>query len=340
MGLWKRLRMLRENDVMPPHSPGGRRIPVASVTMGPLHHKPHDRHVMEKQPNDRAPDAAEQTGNAQAATTGPRRGHRLLLIRKQARFPRPPHSLGRRRHTGKLEDALGNWKAIQQMAMHYSAQDERLSFVAKYVVIMACRQTSEAKAKTDPSGSWNFSWGEVPARCESFETLRNKAMKLAVDIDAAPPARKITNHLPTSIEGPPPYKAKKTATAGKSATAESSDSDSDPSSVEDSDVGEEAEIYIHEHMAICKSVTLIAGKSKAARVHMLSAEETSNTGVLNTWCGKKLNSYTAQIATGDKFIIDLQQPCRNCQQIIARYDHITVPHHRLGAPGESRPGTR
>ena len=78
-------------------------------------------------------------------------------------------------------------------------------------------------------------------------------------------------------------------------------------------MGEKAEIYIHEHMAICKSVTLIEGKSKAARVHMLSAEETSNTGVLNTWCGKKLNSYTAQVATGDKFIIDLQQPCRNCQ---------------------------
>ena len=51
-----------------------------------------------------------------------------------------------------LEDALGNWKAIQQMAMHYSAQDERLSFVAKWVVIMACKQTSEARAKTDAPG--------------------------------------------------------------------------------------------------------------------------------------------------------------------------------------------
>ena len=77
-------------------------------------------------------------------------------------------------------------------------------------------------------------------------------------------------------------------------------------------MGQAAEIYIHEHMEICKSVTLIAGKSKAARVHMLGADEITITGVLNTWCGKKLNSYTAQIATGDKFIIDMQQPCRIC----------------------------
>ena len=59
-------------------------------------------------------------------------------------------------------------------------------------------------------------------------------MKLAVDIDASSPARKITIHLPTTIEGAPAYKAKKMATVGKSATAESSDSDSDSSSVEDS----------------------------------------------------------------------------------------------------------
>ena len=198
------------------------------------------------------------------------------------------------------------------MAMHYIAQDERLSFVAKWIVIMACRQTSEARAKTDTSGSWNFSWGEVPTRCASFESLRSDAMKLAVDIDASAPARKITIHLPTIIEGAPPYKARNIATAGKSATAESSDSDSASSSVEDSDVGEAAEIYIHEHMEICKSVTLIARKSKAARVHMLGADEITITGVLNTWCGKKLNSYTAQIATGDKFIIDMQQSCRAC----------------------------
>ena len=133
-------------------------------------------------------------------------------------------------------------------------------------------------------------------------------MKLAVDIDAAPPARKITILLPTIIEGTPPYKAKNIATTGESATAERLDSDSSSSSVEDSDVGEASEIYIHEHMVICKSVALIAGKSKAARVHMLSVDETTITGVLNTWCGKKLNSYTAQIAIGDKFIIDMQQP--------------------------------
>lgn len=92
-------------------------------------------------------------------------------------------------------------------------------------------------------------------------------------------------------------------------------------------MGEAAEIYIHEHMAICKSVTLIAGKSKAARVHMLSADETANTGVLSTWCGKKLNSYTAQVATSDKFIIDLHQPCRNCQ--ITWPDTLTSLFHSI-----------
>ena len=163
--------------------------------------------------------------------------------------------------------------------MHYSAQDERLSFVATWIVITACRQTSEARAKTDTAGSWNFSWGEVPTCCASFESLRSEAVMLAVDIDASPPARIITIHLPTIIEGAPPYKAQNTATAGKSAAAESSDSDSSSSSVEDSDVGEAAEIDIHEHMAICKSVTLIARKSKAARVHMLSVDETTITGV-------------------------------------------------------------
>ena len=69
----------------------------------------------------------------------------------------------------KLEDALGNWKAIQQMVMHYSAQDERLSFVAKWVVIMACKQTAEARARDDAPGAWNFTWGEVPTRFASFE---------------------------------------------------------------------------------------------------------------------------------------------------------------------------
>ena len=92
-------------------------------------------------------------------------------------------------------------------------------------------------------------------------------------------------------------------------------------------MGEKVEIYIHKHMAICKSVTLIAGTFKAARVHMLSAEETSNTGVLNTWCGKTLNSYTAQVATGDNFIIDLQQPCRNCQK--SWPDTITSLFHSI-----------
>ena len=199
------------------------------------------------------------------------------------------------------------------MAMHYSAQDERLSFVAKWVVIKACKQTAEARAKDDAPGAWNFTWGEVPTRCASFESLRSSAMALAVDIDASKPTKAITIQLPTSTEGEPPYKSQKTATAGEPDETSSSSSENS-SSAEDSDVGEKAEGYLHEHMAICKSVTLIAGKSKTARVHMLSAEETNVTGVLITWCGKKLSSYTAQIATGDKFTIETQLPCRICQK--------------------------
>ena len=44
----------------------------------------------------------------------------------------------------------------------------------------------------------------------------------------------------------------------------------------------------------------------------VTAEKTANPGVL-THGAEKLNSYTAQITTGDKFTIDLQQPCRNCR---------------------------
>ena len=104
----------------------------------------------------------------------------------------------------KLEDAIGNWKAIQQMAMHYSAHDERLSFVAKWVVIMACKQTAEARAKNDASGAWNFTWGEVPTRCATFESIRSGAMDLAVDIDASKPTKTITIQLPVTTEGEPP----------------------------------------------------------------------------------------------------------------------------------------
>ena len=160
---------------------------------------------------------------------------------------------------------------MSQMAMHYSAHDERLSVVAKWVVITACKQTAEARAKNDASGAWNFTWGEVPTRCASFESLRSGAMNLAVDIDASKPTKTITMQLPTTIEGEPPYKSMKTATAGASDKMSSSRSDSDSSTAEDSDIGEKVEGYLHERMAICKSVTLIAGKSKAARVHMLSA---------------------------------------------------------------------
>ena len=120
----------------------------------------------------------------------------------------------------KLEDAIGNWKAIQQMAMHYSTHGERLSFVAKWVVIMACQQTAEARAKNDASGAWNFTWGEVPTRCASFKSLRSGAMDLAADIDASKPTKTITVQLPTTTEGEPPYKPRKTSTAGASELTE------------------------------------------------------------------------------------------------------------------------
>ena len=234
----------------------------------------------------------------------------------------------------KLEDALGNWKSIQQMAMHYSAQDERLSFVANWVV-MACKQAAEARAKNDASGAWNFTWGEVPTRCASFESLRNGAMAFAVDIDASKLTNAITIHLPTNTEGEPPYKSRKTATAGASENMSSSSSDSGSSTAGDSDIGEKEEGYLHEHMSICKSVTLIAGKSKAARVHMLSAEETSITGILLTWCGKKLNGHTAQIATGDKFTIESQLPCRICQK--SWPDTLTSLFHNIEPEAPENP---
>ena len=150
---------------------------------------------------------------------------------------------------------------------------------------------------------------------------------LAVDIDAMPPAKEITILLPTDTAGPPPYKAIKTATAETPATAEVSDDESVPSSTEDSDVGEAAENYIHEHMGICKSVTLISGKSKTARVHMLGADKTNTTGVLTTWCGTKVNSYTAQLATADRFLIDMHQPCRKCRK--SWPDTITSLFHNI-----------
>ena len=160
-------------------------------------------------------------------------------------------------------------------------------------------------------------------------------MDFAVEIDASKPTKTITIQLPVTAEGEPPYKMRKTATAGASDKVSSSSSDSDSSTAEDSDIGEKAEGYLHEHMAICKSVTLIAGKSKAALVHMLSAEEASITGVLLTWCGKKLKSYTAQIATGDKFTIESQQPCRICQK--SWPDTITSLFHNIEPEAPENP---
>ena len=119
-------------------------------------------------------------------------------------------------------------------------------------------------------------------------------MALAVDIDASKPAKAITIQLPISTEGEPPYKAPKTATAGMPEEMSSSSSDSGSSTAEDYEIGEKAQKDLHKHTAICESVMLIAGKSKASRVHMLGAEKTRTTGVLITWCGKKLSSYTSQ----------------------------------------------
>ena len=87
---------------------------MALETMGPLNHKPHDRHIMEKQPNDWA-------RNVKVAAAGALRGYRFLLIRKQVSFPRPSHSPGRGRHKGKtrgrprqMEGDTANGNALQR----------------------------------------------------------------------------------------------------------------------------------------------------------------------------------------------------------------------------------
>ena len=150
------------------------------------------------------------------------------------------------------------------MEMHYSAHVERLSFAAKHVLIEACRQTAKARAATDRTGSWNPSCGEVPARCSSFDTLRAEAMRLAVDIDAQDAENVISIHFLAYIEGSPPYSVE-TAERIETATGEESDSNSISSSTEESNVGEEADHCIHEHMEICRSVTLIQEHRKVLR---------------------------------------------------------------------------
>ena len=67
-------------------------------------------------------------------------------------------------------------------------------------------------------------------------------------------------------------------------------------------------------MEISRSVTLISGASESAKAHSLALEEDGKTGVLNTWCGIKLNIYTAQCETADKFTFEQHQPCRKCQK--------------------------
>ena len=160
MGIRGWLLLLRENDLLPADRQGGRRVPWLMSQWDPCTTNP-------------------MTGTSWR--NSPLTGNQMQQCR-QAMLKLPPLALsedisfcsysGRRGFPGlltalgggdakeKLEDALGNWKAMQQMAMHYSAHDERLSFVAKWVVIMACKQTATARAKTDASGSWNFSWGK------------------------------------------------------------------------------------------------------------------------------------------------------------------------------------
>ena len=148
------------------------------------------------------------------------------------------------------------------------------------------------------------------------------------------PMQSLSISRPTQKENLPTSQGKLLRQAPRNKMSSSS-SNSDSSTAEDSDIGEKEEGYLHEHISICKSVTLIAGKSKAARVHMLSAEETSITGILLTWCGKKLNGHTAQIATGDKFTIESQQSCRMCQK--SWPDTITSLFHNIEPEAPENP---
>ena len=67
-------------------------------------------------------------------------------------FPGLITTLGGGKENEESEKALGNWKTEQQMEMHYSALDERLSFAAKHIIIEACKQTARARAAADPTG--------------------------------------------------------------------------------------------------------------------------------------------------------------------------------------------
>ena len=48
-------------------------------------------------------------------------------------FPGLITTLGGGMENEEFEKALGNWKTKQQMEMHFSAHDERLSFAAKHI---------------------------------------------------------------------------------------------------------------------------------------------------------------------------------------------------------------
>ena len=82
----------------------------------------------------------------------------------------------------------------------------------------------------------------------------------------------------------------------------------------DSDEGEAADNYIHEHMDICRAVTPTSGASKNAKVHLLALEEDGKSSMLSTWCDTRLNRFTAITETTDKFHFEDHQPCRKCQK--------------------------
>ena len=67
-------------------------------------------------------------------------------------FPGLITTLGGGKENEEFEKALGDWKKKQQMEMHYSALDERLSLAATHIIIKACRVTARARAATDPTG--------------------------------------------------------------------------------------------------------------------------------------------------------------------------------------------
>ena len=59
---------------------------MAYEAMGSLYHKPRHRYILEKQSNDRPPDADVQANHAQASPPVPIRGYDNVHLLEQTRF--------------------------------------------------------------------------------------------------------------------------------------------------------------------------------------------------------------------------------------------------------------